>query len=386
MPDTEFSKIAQQMVEATSSLVSGRTVNIMDTDGIIIASTEKERIGTLHSGAAIAIKTGRPVAIEKEQVSQYPGTKEGCNMPMYSGGKILGVVGIYGNPAEVSDTARLLGAYTVQYFEHNAHLQQQMVENELRNKLISLLLNLNAEESGNAVTLMKALHIKLSFPVRIIMISMRDELDTIGSLHIFNPILTQLRTQGYLIPERDIWGVHDNRITVIKSDMDGNDQQRLAHVKALLEESSKLPFRICAGYICNGLEQIQQSAAEAAALLEAGSGELQDMTDPACFVRYLMYRAERNNGVYVTALYNRLVQNLGKKEVNVALHTADSYYNAQGSVTRAAEALHIHKNTLQYRIRRVWDALGIADLNPFEREVLVRLCIGCHQRTQASAE
>ena len=35
-----FSDLAQDFVEATSSLVRGRTINIMDTDGIIIASTE----------------------------------------------------------------------------------------------------------------------------------------------------------------------------------------------------------------------------------------------------------------------------------------------------------------------------------------------------------
>ncbi len=383
MQDTEFQKIAQQMVEATSSLVSGRTVNIMDTDGIIIASTEKERIGTLHSGAAIAIRTGEPVAIEKEQVSQYPGTKEGCNMPMYSGGKLLGVVGIYGNPEEVSDTARLLSAYTVQYFEQNAHLQQQMIENELRSKLLQLLLNLDASDSRNAAALMKALHIKLSFPVRAISVGIRGKVDSYGSLHIFGSVLEQLRSRGHLDSERDIWGVDDDRIIIVKSDMGGEDAKRLESMRELLAEFEGRDFQICAGYMCDSLEGIRASAAQAAALLEAGDGDVLDMTDSACFVRFVLYQAQCLNDDYVKKLYDKLVLGIGEREIPVALSTAKCYYDEECSVTRAALKLHIHKNTLQYRLHRVWDALGVVGLPAFERECLVRLCIGFHSRNKS---
>ena len=44
-----FAGYAQDFVEATSKLVKGRTINIMDRRGCIVASTEKERIGTFHA-------------------------------------------------------------------------------------------------------------------------------------------------------------------------------------------------------------------------------------------------------------------------------------------------------------------------------------------------
>ena len=47
---SEFAKLAQDFVEATSLLVGQRTINIMDQKGIIIASTEKHRIGDFHQG------------------------------------------------------------------------------------------------------------------------------------------------------------------------------------------------------------------------------------------------------------------------------------------------------------------------------------------------
>ena len=61
----EFAKLAQDFVEATSLLVGQRTINIMDQKGIIIASTEKHRIGDFHQGAAEVLETGKPVLIKK---------------------------------------------------------------------------------------------------------------------------------------------------------------------------------------------------------------------------------------------------------------------------------------------------------------------------------
>ena len=57
--------------------MGGRTINIMDREGIIIASTEKERIGTFHQGAAEVIATGKPVLIETKDLPRYPGAREG---------------------------------------------------------------------------------------------------------------------------------------------------------------------------------------------------------------------------------------------------------------------------------------------------------------------
>ena len=81
---SEFAKLAQDFVEATSLLVGQRTINIMDQKGIIIASTEKHRIGDFHQGAAEVLETGKPVLIKIEDLPRYPGTTEGYNMPMRS--------------------------------------------------------------------------------------------------------------------------------------------------------------------------------------------------------------------------------------------------------------------------------------------------------------
>ena len=98
-----FDEIARDLVHTASRLLRGRIVNIMDTSGVIVASTDAERIGTTHEGAREVVRTGRPVAIEKSDVPRYPGAREGYNLPVLSDNRLTAVVGVYGNPEEVRD-------------------------------------------------------------------------------------------------------------------------------------------------------------------------------------------------------------------------------------------------------------------------------------------
>ena len=42
--------LAREMVEAVSGMVEGRTINLMDTKGIIVASSDPARVGSFHQG------------------------------------------------------------------------------------------------------------------------------------------------------------------------------------------------------------------------------------------------------------------------------------------------------------------------------------------------
>lgn len=65
---SKFVNLAQDLVEASSALLRNRTINIMDMEGIIIASTERKRIGTFHSGAK---RLPKPARISQLQSRMY---------------------------------------------------------------------------------------------------------------------------------------------------------------------------------------------------------------------------------------------------------------------------------------------------------------------------
>ncbi len=79
-------------------------VNIMDERGVIVASGDPERIGTVHPGAVRALASGQPVEITRGDAVQ----KVGINLPITVNGQRVGTVGITGPLIEVRPLADLV--------------------------------------------------------------------------------------------------------------------------------------------------------------------------------------------------------------------------------------------------------------------------------------
>ena len=74
-------------------------VNIMDENGMIIASRDPERLGQYHAIAHQIIQGGEELVEAKE--GSYRNVHRGINMVIEVDGKREGVVGVTGDPAEI---------------------------------------------------------------------------------------------------------------------------------------------------------------------------------------------------------------------------------------------------------------------------------------------
>lgn len=79
-------KIFQQLAEKIIGDI-GYNINIIDTDGIIIASGAKEWIGQYHAIGHKAALEERRIDIHQEEEGLYSGVKFGVNQPFYYKGK-----------------------------------------------------------------------------------------------------------------------------------------------------------------------------------------------------------------------------------------------------------------------------------------------------------
>jgi len=79
-------------------------INIMNERGYIIASGKNHRIGQRHRGAERAIKQMQMVEVFKDTSLE----KRGTNEPIILNGELLGVVGISGEPEEVRPFTKLV--------------------------------------------------------------------------------------------------------------------------------------------------------------------------------------------------------------------------------------------------------------------------------------
>lgn len=372
-----FEEIARQLVETTSRLVRGRIINIMDTEGRIVASTEESRIGTLHAGACQVVRTGRPVAIEPADLARWPGAREGYNLPVFSDGRLIAVVGIFGEPEQVRDSAYILAAYTEQFFHQNALDQQNRITGELRTTYLRLLLNLDRYGTEELTEVGEALGLRLQFPVRVLALEFCGRQDALVCRQRLYRAVEELQFQNLLDPKRDVWAVTGDRLLMLKSD---TGTRCLHRMLTCAETAVGAPARLGAGRPCQTLRQAPQSGAQALTLCAAPVSGVQDIQDPDCRFLYLMQRTAFREEDCIREMHSLLERQLDAGELEMLLATADAYYDCGGSVGQAADRLHIHKNTLQYRMHRLWDIVCPGTTGRFEREYLLRLCIQYHVR------
>ncbi|GLF96036.1 CdaR family transcriptional regulator [Streptomyces yaizuensis] len=97
--------VAQSIVDDVVTRL-GVSVNIMDEHGVIVASSDRSRLGTVHEGALRVLRTGTPLALSQDAARTLGGTRAGVNLPLWVDGRVVGVVGVRGEPGEVGEIAR----------------------------------------------------------------------------------------------------------------------------------------------------------------------------------------------------------------------------------------------------------------------------------------
>ena len=98
--------LARKLIERVTKYTS-YNVNIMDENGVIIASRNPERIGSFHEAAYQALH-GKKDIINVEFDDEYPGVLRGINMVIDIDGEREGVVGVTGDPEEIRPVALIM--------------------------------------------------------------------------------------------------------------------------------------------------------------------------------------------------------------------------------------------------------------------------------------
>lgn len=374
----EFSNLAQDFVEATSPLVGGRTINIMDRQGTIIASTERKRIGTFHQGAAEVIATGKPVLIETKDLPRYPGAREGYNMPIFLKDELIGAVGIFGCEEQMLNVANLLKVYVTQHFSQQALTQRQKMESEMRSQLLRLLLLGDVGQLETISQLSGLLSVQLIFPVKLIIIRAGEDETAQEQMSHFSQLFQNMTWQGALDRGHDVYGIQNNDSIIIHSAARcaGRDEGLDKIISITSREKGCLS---AVSGACERLPDIPGGLKEAYTLLAIEGGAVRSLDDSEYRIQYLMYRSLIHGGSkYAEKLYRKLSDSQDPRQAEVLLVTAGVYYQENGSVQKAAGRLHIHKNTLLYRMRRLITILDLEDETAFAREFFIRLIFTYH--------
>ena len=372
---SEFAKLAQDFVEATSLLVGQRTINIMDQKGIIIASTEKHRIGDFHQGASEVLATGKPVRIKKEDLPRYPGTKEGYNMPIFLNDEIIGVVGIFGCEEEVQSIANLLRVYVTQSFSQLQMTQKQNLEAELRNQLLRLLLFGGKSQKEMITKLCGMLNLQLEFPLRIILLYERAAERNMKHLLDYPQFIQNLIWKNVLDRRRDVFGIQNADYVILLGGGESPEMQKSLD-KLLHEIEAEDVWNAAVSSPCRNLEEISAGMREVSVLRNRKGGTIQNLEEHSCRMQYLLGSMTVQEGARTAArMLRRLKEQHGENQAEQLLRTARVYYECGGSVARAAEQLNLHKNTLLYRMKQLYQTFEMEQDSAFVREFFIRMLL-----------
>jgi sugar diacid utilization regulator len=131
--------------------------------------------------------------------------------------------------------------------------------------------------------------------------------------------------------------------------------------------------RAGAGAPHEGPTGLRASAAEARTALTTGAGRVRSY-DAVGIRRMLMEWYA--SGTAREAVREQLapLERLGGAKAKAAIRTLQVYLDEQGSVTRTAEVLHLHRNAVSYRLQHITELAGIDLTDPDQRLALQLAC------------
>lgn len=373
-------QIAKQIVSRTMKIIS-HNINVMNGQGVILGSGDPKRIGSTHEGALLAIAQNRNVEISQQVASGLHGVKPGINLPLHYQGQIIGVIGITGDPSELTHYGELL-KMTAEMIVEQANLQDKLQwENRQREEFILQLIKAQTADDEQLYRWARQLDIDISLPrvAAIIEVSEKHRHSLVEVNNPFNGLsnaeqsidgqnphvsetlkqvlhLLQNPDRGNLIAMTSM-----SQLVILKpAFLDGKqwdpelENQRIDKLLQRLPAQMDLNFKIALGHFFpekGGIARSYQTAQETLSLgKQLHPGGTKYLFEDYSLQVLLAGLKHDWRGQALATPY----QQLAKADKNGQLRkTLAAYITHFGDAQQCANALFIHRNTLRYRLDKI---------------------------------
>ena len=340
---------AQRIVDEISGIV-GQHINMMDERGNIIASTDGTRVGHFHAGAKRIVEEGLPELYVRPE-DATPTVRAGLNLPITHGGRTVGVIGITGAYEQVSGYGQVVKKRTEILIREGNEQDEKRLDQRVRSRFLEdwvlgggLLQPQVLAERG------LALGVDITVPRRVMVVSVRD-LARYTDTAAGQKRIDQLETAVSGLVEGEAGGIilrnAARQILLLRARPDAQMQAMAQRLCVMARE--RFGLRLAVG-IDGGAPDVHRAYAQANKVtLELFTGDVPRQT-----------KEEYLRKVFRGCTYEELRRWIGLLE---------AYFAAEGSIQAAADALYIHKNTLQYRLKRLEELTGCDVRRPSQAPV-----------------
>lgn len=394
-------KLAQDIVDKTMSIL-GKNINIMDEKGVIIGSGDKSRLNQFHEGAAQVIKEAKKLEIYSKDINHLVGAKPGINLPIEHNNKIIGVVGITGEPNEVSPFGEVIKMTVEMVLQQEFLLKEIQLEKQAQENFIHDLISGRIGNNPDLfLTRGQIVGYDILIPrVALVMDIYQFEKTAKQSLQAFkgskegeihlqrlkNDVLKTI--QGIFVdnPQEIASYTGGDRFVVLKivnlTDSDEILRKKLFRIgkkiKNTISQQMKFKVTIGIGEYHEDIRGISKSFKEATQALDVGTklegaGDIYHVDNLGVGKLLAEIKRESQKEFMEKTIYS--TKNNKEKKINeTLLETLKAFFDNNLSILKTAKVIYVHRNTLLYRLRRVKEITGL-DPKKFDDAVQLRMAL-----------
>lgn len=394
-------KLAQDIVDKTMSIL-GKNINIMDEKGVIIGSGDKSRLNQFHEGAAQVIKEGKKLEIYSKDKNHLVGAKPGINLPIEHNNKIIGVVGITGEPNEVSPFGEVIKMTVEMMLQQEFLLKEIQLEKQAQENFIYDLIS---GRIGNDPDLFLTRGQIVGYDILIPRVALvmdiyqfektaKQSLQTFkgqkeGEIHLQrlkNDVLKTIQRMFVDTPQEITSYTGGDRFVVLKTinpkDSDEILRRKLfrmgKRIKNTISQQMKFKVTIGIGEYHKDIRGISKSFKEATQALDVGTklegaGDIYHVDNLGVGKLLAEIKGESQQEFMKKTIYSTK-NNKGKKINETLLETLKAFFDNNLSISKTAQTIYVHRNTLLYRLGRVKEITGL-DPKKFDDAVQLRIAL-----------
>lgn len=326
--------LAQTIVDKMIEIIK-YNVNIMDNKGIIIGSGDKDRIGTIHLGAveALNVKDIIEVTVAKDQM------KPGVNIPIRFNDRIIGVIGITGDTENVRAFGEIVKVTAELLINQEYSIQKYIIKNKLKEDFLFEWLYRKDCYDTDFIERGKSIYIDVKTKRSIVVIEYNKEFGE----DIRKYIQLHLKEDDYII------NINLNRLVVILKDDIAKVEKLVRNID--LEFSDSINRVI----ISNDNDILANNYYQALEVLSTVNKlEFDDVvvnTKDNIFLSKLVSVVNIDENKDIIEKINNCSSELIK--------TFLCFIGNNQEKNKTADELHIHRNTLGYRIDKIQEITGL---------------------------
>jgi carbohydrate diacid regulator len=354
--------VAQQIADEITEVI-GHNVLITDEAGIVVGSGDESRVGQFHEASVEVVRGRRTIAHSSEDVRDLVGTLPGVTIPLIIDDKVVGTIGLSGSPEEVVQFGLVVKRQTEILMEEAARIGMRMTHERATAELLRDICEWHHSQVPKSQLLRRGrtLGHDLTLARTMVLIQGEDsrleaESDRIAhqvgeTFHSAQDLVAPLSRRVVAVATPNVTDVMDRCLALVAA-----------------AQTRGLTVRIAVGSTGSGIGELNIASRDAFDALHLGP-----LVHPETNVHKIDdVRLHQALSVVPIDSRMRLAEGLiapllADRDWTTLRATLIAWGESAFNITRAADRLHVHRNTLIYRLdkiartlRRSLDEPGVA--------------------------